>query len=102
MLNYPEVSFSAKIDELRTENARLAQELSKLRDEASAKIELRQQAEEEVSRLRNTNQQLQREAQDSAIKYVRGLNSVGLLLEELKTQAPLGGCEVFCQVESPI
>jgi len=37
------------------ENTRLAQELSKLKNKISIEIELRQQVEEEVNQLRNTN-----------------------------------------------
>ena len=64
-------------------------------------IELRQHVEEEVSLLRNVNQKLQREIQDNAIKYAQRLNSIWLLLEELKTEVPLGGCEALCEVVSP-
>jgi hypothetical protein len=64
-------------------------------------IELREHTEEEVSLLRNVNQKLQREIQDNAIKYAQKLNSIWLLLEELKAEVPLGGSEALCQFPSP-
>jgi hypothetical protein len=79
--------------------------VSEWRDQAAAESKLRQHAEEEVSRLRGSNQQLQLEAHNSEItaeyfrnsilKYTHGLNKILPLLEELKTEMPLGSSEVL-------
>lgn len=63
-------------------------------------MKLRQQAEEELSQLTGSNQQLQLEAQNSEItvehfrnsvlKYTHGLNKILPLIEELKAEMPLG------------
>jgi hypothetical protein len=74
--------------------------VSEWRDQAAAESKLRQQAEKEVSQLRGFNQQLQLEAQNneitaeyfrnSILKYSHGLNKILPLIEELKTEMPLG------------
>jgi hypothetical protein len=78
----------------------LTREASEWRDKAAAELKLRQQVEEEVSQLRGSNQQLQLEAQNSEItaenfrnsvlKYTHSLSKILPLIEELKTEMPLG------------
>jgi hypothetical protein len=73
--------------------------VSEWRDQAAVESKLRQHAEEEISQLIGSNQQLQLEAQNSEttaeyfrnsiLKYTHGLNKILPLLEELKTEMPL-------------
>ena len=91
-------SFTAKIDDLQGENARLLQELCQWRDQASAESQSRQCAEEEVNQLATANQRLQEEAQKNAaavkyfkgrlFKYVQGMNRILPLLQELNADMP--------------
>ena len=74
--------------------------MSAWRDQAAAELKIRQHAEEEVSQLRDSNQQLQLDAQNSettaeyfrnsVLKYTHVLNKILPLLEELKTEMPMG------------
>ncbi|TVY93492.1 Vegetative incompatibility protein HET-E-1 [Lachnellula willkommii] len=55
ILSYPDISFSAQIDQLKEENARLSQELRKWRENAAAESERRQLAEEQARQLHDTH-----------------------------------------------
>lgn len=57
----PEVSFTATINELQEDKARLASELSKWKDQAALESEMRRQAEEHVSQLKATLQEAQKD-----------------------------------------
>lgn len=93
-----QVSFSEKIQELQTENARLTQELSQWRDRATTASEFKQRAQEEVNQLTSANQRLQQEAQTNAMvakhfinstrKYVERVDRVLPLLENLRPGLP--------------
>lgn len=99
------VSFTAKIDELQESEERLTCELNKWRNQATAELKLRCQAEEKVSHLQSVikesqkdNQRLEQHIQEwklvaeqshtSIIKYRDGMSRFSALLAELKSELP--------------
>jgi hypothetical protein len=93
-MNPPEVSFSATINELRQQNVRLAQELNEWRDLATTELWYRQLAEEEANHLKDSNKNLQRQAEDSVISatyFSPRLDTISLIVEELRKGMPLEG-----------
>jgi hypothetical protein len=81
------VSFDATIDELREENVRLARELSEWQDRATAELEHRHSAEEQVGQLKGANEKLQRQAPNSAMTadyFNPRLGTILHIVEELK------------------
>ena len=98
-LRCPDISFRAKIDQLKEENARFLEELHEWREKATIESELRQIAEGQVRQLHSTHQQLQEQVQSYAVtaEYLRGrvskcsqgLDKVLPMLEELKAGVSL-------------
>ena len=94
-----DISFSAKIDQLREDNNRLAQNIIMYEAELSAELKHRKAIEEELEQLRESNQQFQDKArEDSQVteycigimrKYFQGLSTVLPVLEELKKDSYL-------------
>ncbi|KAF2181005.1 hypothetical protein K469DRAFT_692521 [Zopfia rhizophila CBS 207.26] len=103
-LRYAGTSFSAKIDQLKEENARLLQELHEWRDKATAESERRELAEGQVRQLHGTHQQLQEQVRGYAVTAdnlrssvsmcFQGLDKVLPVLEELRTGVSMGVNEV--------
>ena len=97
-ISEPHVSFSAKIEELQGEVARLRRELFQWKEQANTALESRRQTEGEFNQLIETNNRLKQEAQKNAImakhfrnstsKYALGVKRILPLLEELKTDLP--------------
>jgi hypothetical protein len=101
LLKPPQASFSAKIDELREENENLERELKEWKDQAMAESKLRQDSEQERSRLRVANQTLQCELQKSVMaadyfrsslsQYSQMVARIMPLMEELRNGLNLDG-----------
>ena len=97
-LHHPEISFSAKIEKLEAENSNLTRVAGIWQEQASVESKRRQLAEEEVTKLKAYNQQLQQEARDSELKAenfrfrlskcTQRLNKIIPLLEDLRAEMP--------------
>lgn len=100
-----EVSFAAKIEELRLENVRLSHEIRKLARETTKESERRQTADSEASRLkavmgqlhvenvrlekdRSVWKQTAEESESKAIKYHQGIWKILVASEEVKSELP--------------
>ena len=105
MLHFPkqEVSFVAKINELRQENTELARELRKSENEAATELKKRQIVECEVSRLKVILEQLHmdnenlenhvsewksiaEESQSGTVRYCREIHKIFAILEQVKSE----------------
>jgi chromosome segregation ATPase len=101
------MSFKAKIEELQENQGRLACGLAEWKAQAEQELRMRQQAEEEMNRLKTTTEKLQRDKQQleqqvqelalladhfrsSTLKCYQGVCNVLPILEEM-TREGLGG-----------
>ncbi|KAI9767656.1 MAG: hypothetical protein M1840_005527 [Geoglossum simile] len=87
------LSFTAKIQDLQTENIELNNQLNEWRNQAVRKSELRRLAEDRASHLKIDNQQLQQDIQKLAlvVDYLRGITikssqEVNKVLEKVKPE----------------
>jgi Skp family chaperone for outer membrane proteins len=87
------LSFTVRINNLQTENTELNNQLNEWKNQAVRESELRKLAEEQASRLKIDNQQLQQDVQNLALMadYLRGIiirssQEINRVLEKLKSE----------------
>ncbi|KAI9863556.1 MAG: hypothetical protein M1813_003579 [Trichoglossum hirsutum] len=87
------LSFTMKIQDLQTENTELNNQLDKWRNQAVRESEFKRLAEDQASRLKADNQQLQQEVQKLAAMadHLRGIairssQEAGRVLEQLESE----------------
>jgi hypothetical protein len=86
------LSFTARIEDLQTENGKLSNQLNQWRDQAAKESELKKLAEEHASRLKIDNQQLQQVQKLALVAdylrsaIIRSSREVNRVLEKLKSE----------------